>query len=267
MGTMVGDDDQGNQIGMAPAAKWIGCRNMNDAGIGSPASYIECYQWFVAPTDLDDANPDPSKGPDVINNSWSCPPGEGCTSNILLAVVQSVRAAGILTVHSAGNRGPTCGSVDYPAAIYDESFTVGATTYTDVIWSGSSRGPVTVDGSNRLKPDISAPGTSIYSSILNGGFGYMSGTSMAAPHVAGVAALLISAYPQIAGQVDLLEEIMNSSALPKFSSQNCGGIQGTVQPNNTYGFGRIDALSALNRLMPPDPASYFPAVLMAQESS
>ncbi len=268
MGTMVGDDGQGNQIGMAPGAKWIGCRNMNDYGIGSPVTYSECYQWFIAPTDLDGANPDPSKGPDVINNSWSCTDSEGCSDpNILLTVVQNVRAAGILTVHSAGNRGPNCGTVDFPAAIYDDSYTVGATTSADVIWSGSSRGPVIVDGSNRLKPDVSAPGTSIFSSTSNGGYGYMSGTSMAGPHVAGLAALLISAEPQVAGKVDLLEETMNASTLPKFSSQSCGGIQGNVQPNNTYGYGRIDALLALYRLVPPDPAAYFPTVLMAKESS
>ncbi len=127
MGTMVGDDGAGNQIGMAPGARWIGCRNM-DQGNGTPATYSECYQWFIAPTDLNDLNPDPSKAPDVINNSWSCPLSEGCTDpNVLLADVEAVRAAGILTVHSAGNSGPTCSTVDTPAAIYDASFTVGAT--------------------------------------------------------------------------------------------------------------------------------------------
>ncbi len=94
MGTMVGDDGGTNQIGMAPGADWIGCRNM-DQGNGTPTTYSECYQWFIAPTDLNDANPDPSKAPDVINNSWSCPPSEGCTDpNVLLTVVQNVRAAG-----------------------------------------------------------------------------------------------------------------------------------------------------------------------------
>ncbi|MGB3701180.1 MAG: S8 family serine peptidase, partial [Anaerolineales bacterium] len=87
MGTMVGrEDDLSNQIGVAPEAKWIGCRNM-DQGIGSPATYAECYQWFLAPTDLDDLNPDPSKAPDVINNSWSCPVGEGCTDPLVLLPV------------------------------------------------------------------------------------------------------------------------------------------------------------------------------------
>ena len=105
MGTMVGDDGLGNQIGMAPGARWIGCRNMN-VGVGTPATYSECYQWFIAPTDLNNLNPRPDLAPDVINNSWGCPPSEGCTDpNVLLTVVNSVRAAGILTAHSAGNSG------------------------------------------------------------------------------------------------------------------------------------------------------------------
>ena len=79
MGTMVGDDGGANQIGMAPGARWIGCRNM-DNGVGSPATYAECYQWFVAPTALDGSEPRPDLAPDVINNSWGCPPSEGCTS-------------------------------------------------------------------------------------------------------------------------------------------------------------------------------------------
>lgn len=170
MGTMVGDDGGTNQIGMAPGARWIGCRNMNE-GMGSPASYAECYQWFIAPTDLADNNPDPAKAPDVINNSWGCTPGEGCTyPEILRQVVQNVRAAGILTVHSAGNEGPDCSTVGEPAGIYGESFSIGATDADDQIADFSSRGPVTVDGSGRLKPNVTAPGVDIRSSVPGSGY-------------------------------------------------------------------------------------------------
>ncbi len=246
MGTMVGDDGGSHQIGMAPGARWIGCRNMDASGIGSPETYIACYQWFVAPTRVDgisDARPD--LAPDVINNSWSCPESEGCKDPaILLEAVQNVRAAGILTVHSAGNSGDKCSTVDAPAAIYAESFTVGATTNTDSLASFSSRGPVTVDGSNRLKPDISAPGVSVYSSYKDSSYTYMSGTSMAAPHVAGLVALLISANPSLRGQVDVLEDAIEQSAL-HISSTDCNSAG---VPNNLYGWGRIQALEAVQEL-------------------
>ena len=247
MGTIVGDDGVGNQVGMAPTAQWIGCRNM-DQGTGTPTTYAECYLFFIAPTDLNDENPDPAMAPDVINNSWGCPPSEGCTDpNVLLTVVQNVRAAGIVTVHSAGNDGSSCSSVADPSAIYGESFSVGATTSTDSIASYSSRGPVTVDGSNRLKPDISAPGSNIRSSTRDGGYeGGWNGTSMAGPHVAGLVALLISTHPGLAGDVDLIEEVIEQTAVPLTSSQGCGGIGPTEVPNNVYGWGRIDALAAFN---------------------
>jgi serine protease AprX len=252
MGIMVGDDGAGNQVGMAPGARWIGCRNM-EQNTGTPATYAECYQWFIAPTDLNNLNPDPAKAPDVINNSWYCPEAEGCSDpNVLLTVVQNVRSAGILTVHSAGNQGPTCSSIQFAAGMYDASFTVGNTTISDVISSSSSRGPVTVDGSGRLKPDISAPGTNIRSSIPGGGYTTLSGTSMAAPHAAGLAALLISAAPELAGQVDRLEWIITRSAVPLTSSPNCDNTPVSPIPNNTYGWGRIDAWAAFQfRLFRP----------------
>jgi subtilisin family serine protease len=245
MGTMVGDDGLGNQVGMAPTAQWIGCRNM-DQGVGTPATYAECYQFFIAPTDLNNLNPDPSKAPDVINNSWGCPPSEGCTDpNVLLTVVQNVRAAGIVTVHSAGNDGSGCSSVTTPSAIYDESFSVGATNSSDGIASFSSRGPVTIDGSNRRKPDISAPGVNIRSSTRDGGYqGGWDGTSMAGPHVAGLVGLLISGNPGLAGNVDLIEEIIAATAVPRFTTEGCGGDPSNAVPNNTYGWGRIDAWAA-----------------------
>lgn len=243
-GTMVGDDGGTNQIGMAPGAKWIGCRNM-DQGNGTPATYSECYQWFIAPTDLNNNNPDPSMAPHVIGNSWGCPASEGCTDpNVLLTVVQNVRAAGIVTVHSAGNSGSSCSTVNTPAGIYDESYSVGATTSGDTIASFSSRGPVTVDGSNRPKPDISAPGVGVRSSLPNGAYGSLSGTSMASPHVTGLVALLVSIDPSLAGQVDTLETIISQTAVPRFMAA-CGN-DGDDRPNNTYGWGRIDALAAYN---------------------
>ena len=190
MGIMVGDDELDHQIGVAPGARWIGCRNMN-VGYGTPESYTKCFQWFIAPTDLNDQNPRLDLAPDVINNSWSCTVSEGCSDpNELKAVVESVRAAGIVNVQSAGNRGGNgCYSVDQPAGTYDASFTVGATDSNDVIAGFSSRGPSVIDGVNLLKPDISAPGVNIVSSIRDGTYSPNNGTSMAAPHVAGLVAL------------------------------------------------------------------------------
>jgi subtilisin family serine protease len=212
-----------------------------DEGDGTPATYSECFQWFIAPTDLNDENPDPSKAPHVINNSWGCPISEGCTDpNILKSVVENTRAAGIVVVVSAGNSGSSCGSVSTPAAIYEASLSVGAVDSSDNIASFSSRGPVTVDGSNRLKPNVSAPGVNVRSSLPGGGYGNLSGTSMAGPHVAGEVALLISAEPALAGDVLLLELCTERTAVPRTSAQTCGGVPGSEVPNNTYGWGRAE---------------------------
>jgi serine protease AprX len=242
MGTMVGDDSAGEQIGMAPGARWIGCRNM-DQGVGTPATYSECFEWFIAPTNLNGNNPNPDLAPDVINNSWYCPPSEGCNWDSLLPVVNSTREAGIVVVVSAGNTGANCGSVDYSPAIYDSSFSVGATNQYDNIASFSSRGPA--DHTNLLKPDISAPGQGIRSSLPGGGYSTMSGTSMAAPHVSGLVALLLSARPYLTGQVEEIESLIEQNALPLTTLENCGGVPGSQIPNNTYGWGRIDALNTI----------------------
>ncbi len=263
MGTMVGDDGQGNQIGMAPGARWIGCRNMN-SGVGTPATYAECFEWFVAPTDLNGQNPRPDLAPDVINNSWSCPASEGCNPDSLITVVEDVRAAGILVVVSAGNSGSGgCSSINTPAAIYDASFTVGATDSDDQIAIFSSRGPVTVDGSNRLKPDVSAPGVSVYSSYPTNSYTSMSGTSMAAPHVAGLAALLISAHPSSRDQVDQLEQIITSCLPLRPPRDLCSDVPGSPRsPNNVYGYGRVDAWLALQIAQPAlFQYSYLPLIV------
>ncbi|MFW6042400.1 MAG: S8 family serine peptidase [Chloroflexota bacterium] len=252
MGIMVGDDGGENQIGMAPDARWIGCRNM-DNGVGTPATYTECFQWFMAPTDLAGENPDVTQAPHIVNNSWSCPPSEGCTDPAALeTVVQNVQAAGIVVVAAAGNSGPSCATVANPPAIYEETFSVGATDSSDTIAVFSSRGPVSVDGSNRLKPDVVAPGMSIRSSVPDDGYGYMQGTSMASPHVAGLVALLLSADPALQGDVAKIKALTVDTALPRTTAQTCGDVDGSVVPNNTYGAGRIDALAAYEKAM-PDP--------------
>lgn len=251
MGTMVGDDGQGNQIGVAPGASWMACRNM-ERGYGSPASYIECFEFFLAPTNLSGTSPDPSKAPHVINNSWSCPEMEGCNAAnwaTMEMVVNNLKSAGIVVVVSAGNSGSNCGTVQAPAAMFENSFTVGASRSNDTIANFSSRGAVIVDGSNRMKPNIVAPGVGVRSATRNGGYATWNGTSMAGPHVAGLVALIISAVPELAGQVETIETIIEQTAKSMQSDESCGGVPGTQVPNNTYGFGRVDALAAVQEAM------------------
>lgn len=248
MGTMVGDDGKGNQIGMAPDAKWIGCRNMN-AGAGTLTSYVECFEFFLAPTDLNNGNANPAKAPHVINNSWGCTTGEGCNSSnfaTMETAVTNLRAAGVVVVVSAGNAFQTegCSSINTPAAIYTGSFTVGSTTSADDISGFSSRGPVKNYGTQKISPDISAPGSNIRSSVPSGGYKSMSGTSMAGPHVAGMVALIISANPGLAGKISIIEDIIQKTAVKLYSASCSSGA--TDLPNNTFGYGRINSLAAVN---------------------
>jgi subtilisin family serine protease len=246
MGIMTGEDGS-NQIGVAPDAKWIACRNM-ERGWGSPATYLECMEFFLAPTDEEGQNPDPLKSPQVINNSWSCPESEGCNlSNfeLMRQAVVNLRAAGIVMVVSAGNSGSSCGSVSAPLAIYEESFTVGSINFSDTIAGSSSRGPVVVDSSMRMKPNVCAPGVQVRSSWPDDSYRLLNGTSMAGPHVAGVVALMISANPQLAGQVEVIESIIETTARPKTTLQECGKVSGTEPVNNTFGHGIVDALAAV----------------------
>jgi serine protease AprX len=247
MGTIVGDDGVGNQIGVAPGARWIGCRNM-EQGWGTLATYAECFEFFLAPYPVG-GDPFtagvPSLAPHVINNSWTCPSSEGCDWDSLQAIVENVRAAGIVVVASAGNRGSSCSTVLDPPAIYDAAFSVGASTSSDGIASFSSRGPVTVDGSGRLKPDVTAPGVGVRSSIPGERYGSKSGTSMAGPHVVGTVALLWSAAPGLVGDVDGTEWLIAQTARPRINS-SCGG-EPDGHPNNVYGWGIVDALAAVQR--------------------
>ena len=166
-GTFAGGDGGTNQIGVAPGAKWIGCRNMN-AGNGTPATYIECMQWMMAPSDLSGSNPDPDLAPDIISNSWGCPAEEGCTvGNELAQAVANLTEAGILFVAAAGNDGPQCSTIHDAPATYASAFTVGATDINDRLASYSSRGPLTATRERTRvyegKVDISAPGSNVRS--------------------------------------------------------------------------------------------------------
>lgn len=246
IGTVVGSDGADNQIGVAPGARWIGCRNM-ERGDGRPSTYTECFQWFLAPTDSDGENPRADLAPDVINNSWGCPPSEGCTTpQILETVVQNVRTAGIVVVVSAGNSGSSCGTITAPPAIYDASFVVGSTTSAEQMSGFSSRGPVAAGIGKQLKPDVVAPGSSVRSATRTSStsYGTSSGTSMAGPHVAGAVALLISVNPGLRGDVERIEQILRETAVPIAHGQTCGGVGPDIVPNYVSGHGRVDAWAA-----------------------
>ena len=250
-GTMVGDDGGANQIGVAPGAQWIACRNM-DHGVGQPSTYIACNQFFLAPFPHGgdpERDGNPALAPDIINNSWGCPPSEGCDAFVLESSFAALRAAGILAVAAAGNSGPSCSTVSDPPGIYDELLVAGASDINNVLASFSSRGPVTTDGSGRMRPDVAAPGVSVRSSIRGGTYSTFSGTSMASPHTAGAAALLWSAKPQVRGLIGITRCLITRSAtsvLQLGSPQTCGGTTAASRPNDFWGFGLVDAYGAIH---------------------
>jgi hypothetical protein len=217
-------------------------------GVGSPETYLECFEFFLAPYPVGGdplSDGDPAMSPHVMNNSWMCPDWEGCSWDVLQEATEATVAAGIVMVASNGNEGSGCSSCGDPPAIYDASFSVGASNIDDDIAGFSSRGPVTVDSSDRMKPDVAAPGVGVRSCVSGGGYESWNGTSMAGPHVAGLVALLISAEPSLAGQVETIEQIVEQTALPRYTDQGCGDDGPTDVPNNVYGHGIVSASSAV----------------------
>jgi serine protease AprX len=250
MGTAVGDDGGTNQVGMAPDAKWIGCRNM-DQGNGTPATYMECFEFFLAPYPVggDPSQGDPTLAPDLTTNSWSCPASEGCTvGDELQAAVDAQKAAGITTVASAQNAGSACGTVNDPIGIYGSAYTVGSTTMSDDLSGFSSRGPA--DFTGLMKPSIVGPGSNVRSAFNTSDSSYasLSGTSMSTPCVAGGIALLYSAAPTYRDDVDATETLMNDGATPLPAIvEACGGDYVTG-PNNSWGYGLMDVNTTYNNV-------------------
>ena len=243
----------GATVGVAPGATWIACANL-PRNLANPPYYLDCLQFLLAPFPQGgDALVDgrPELGAQVLNNSWGCPETEGCDSTTLLTAVQALRAAGVFVVASAGNDGPGCSSLSNPLALYDEVFTVGAVDADGNVAGFSSRGPVTADGSGRVKPDVVAPGVGILSAFPGGTFSESDGTSMAGPHVAGVVALMWSANPGLIGDVKRTEEILIETTQPTdgaaLSDPDCGTTDD--RPNNLAGYGMVDAYAAVQRAL------------------
>jgi hypothetical protein len=237
----------GNRSGVAPDAEWIGCMNMA-RNFGNPALYLECMQFLFAPfphggDPFLDGQPD--QGAHVINNSWGCPPIEGCDFEVLAPALAALRSAGIFNVVSAGNAGLAgCETIRQPPALHPDAFSVGAIDVHGNLAVFSSLGPVTIDGSSRLKPELVAPGVDILSAFPNNSYMMLSGTSMAAPHVTGTVTLMWSANPALIGKIDRTIEILSQTARP-YTGMYPECIFEAARPNPAVGFGELDVAAAV----------------------
>ncbi|MFZ1396638.1 MAG: S8 family serine peptidase [Candidatus Promineifilaceae bacterium] len=215
-GTAVGH----NGIGVAPGANWIAVNVAGPFGLIWESDVHRGFEWLLAP------NGDVSLAPDVVNNSW----GSSLPNTLFVDDIAALQAANIQVVFSAGNSGPFPASMGYPGG-YPDVLAVGASDEIDEVAWFSSRGPSLQ--TEEPKPWIIAPGWEIWSAQPNGAYGLNSGTSMAAPHVVGTIALLLSANPGLSrAQVN---QILADTAVPL----------GLTQPNDDSGWGRLDAYAAV----------------------
>ncbi|GII91899.1 S8 family serine peptidase [Sinosporangium siamense] len=233
MGTMVGDDGTGNTIGVAPGAKWIAARACYNDWCYSE-QLLAAGQWMLAPTDRSGANPRPDLAPDIVNNSW----GGTRIDPFYKQVTEAWTAAGIFSVFSGGNIDVIgCNSAFSPGADLS-SYSAGASNVRNGIASFSARG---TGEAGDIKPNITAPGVSVRSSVTGGGYASYSGTSMSAPHVSATVALMWSASPALRGDVAATRALLDRTAID-VDDTSCGG---TAADNNVWGEGRLDAYAAV----------------------
>lgn len=230
-GTILGSKEN-SLLGVAPKAKWIGVKVFDQDGETDNVKLLKAGEWIMAP------NGDPTKAPKVVNNSW----GGNSNDGFFQEIVKKWREAGIFPVFSAGNVGPFNDggddSISTPGA-YPESYAVGAIRKDEHIAKFSLRGKSSY--TNKIKPDIVAPGVNILSCIPGQKYTIYTGTSMAAPHVTGVIALMLQVNPNLT--VDQIENILNETALPLKDEYY------TTTPNNGYGYGKVNAVSAVQLAM------------------
>ncbi|OQS07469.1 serine protease family S08A [Thraustotheca clavata] len=238
MGTIAGS----HGIGVAPGVSWMACRACSSSEC-LEADLLTCMQFMLCPTDVYGKNEDCKKYPRVVNNSW----GAGATDiPSYKAAIEAWRRAGIIPVFSNGNTGGSgCGSVQSPAD-YDNVISVGNVDSSGLLSPTSSRGPTKLGS---IKPNIAAPGVAIVSASFSSDTQYatMSGTSMAAPHVTGAIALLLSQNPSY-GYDDVLKILTSTADTSKLQAttpQICGSLNSIgVFPNNHYGSGQLNLVAA-----------------------
>jgi uncharacterized repeat protein (TIGR01451 family) len=280
IGIMVGDDGGANQIGIAPGATWIACDACNSFTGCPEAALLTCAEWITAPYPVGDpTSADPTKRPHVVNNSW----GDCKTSydDWYQDSVDAWHAAGIYPVFSNGNASncgystpPGCNTVGNPGR-YGNVTGVGSTGQYDGAYAthsnwGPTDNPDTVNpnGYPSVKPNVAAPGVEIRSSLSGSDSDYASwgGTSMSAPHVAGLVALMWQAGPCLIGDYALTEDLIQNTAVAVPYASECGGEGPGNVPNMATGWGEIDALEAVNQAAAYCNTDWLPWVSESPES-
>ncbi|HVP07838.1 MAG TPA: S8 family serine peptidase, partial [Candidatus Acidoferrum sp.] len=248
MGIMVGSAGA-DSFGVAPGAEWISAGVIDQ---GRPltttiSDILDAFQWALDP---DGDTSTTNDVPDVLLNSWGIPAGlfTPCDPTFWQAI-DNVEAAGIVTIFAAGNEGPNPMTIRNPADRTSSpinSFSVGAVDINKIIAGFSSRGPSSCD-TTQIKPEVVAPGVSIRSSTKGGTYAFMSGTSMAAPYVAGLVALCRQFNPD--ATVEQIKYALLQSAVDL----------GPAGDDNAYGHGLIDA-SQLTQYLPAPNSPHFAVV-------
>lgn len=252
MGTMTGYDPATfDTVGVAFDAEWMAA-----GALGCGTSVIASFQWSMDP----DNDPATIKDmPDVINNSYASGSlSAQCPGGFTDQLFNSVEAGGIAIVFSAGNDGPGASTITVPKNLNSHLVSIWATGALDgnnsdhPIAGFSSRGPSSCGGTGSLliKPEASAPGVSVRSTILNNNYGNKSGTSMAAPHVAGSVALLRQAFPYMSGR-DLKLALYNTAeeTVADLAGNDPGEPGGFNDgEDNNYGNGMINVYAAFQSL-------------------